>query len=188
MTREKIPAKIILLLCLFPFWGCGTTRHQKKTEPPKVVKQVDLDRYLGKWYEIARYPNRFQKGCMATTAVYSFREDGLVRVINECREGSLTGPLKRAEGKAWVVDEVTRAKLKVQFFWPFRGDYWIIDLGEDYEYAVVGHPKRKYLWILSRSPDMKPEVYESILQGIIRNGYDPERLINAVNTPGRPGQ
>lgn len=156
---------------------CGTDRQLSATSPITVVRHVDLDRYLGKWYEIARYPNRFQKACVASTAVYSLREDGSIRVLNECRKESLEGPFKRAEGKAWVVDETTQAKLKVQFFWPFRGDYWIIDLGENYEYAVVGHPKRKYLWILSRTPQMETEVYEAILERIIRNGYDPDRLI-----------
>lgn len=141
-----------------------------------VVPRVDIDRYLGTWYEIARYPNRFQKGCVAVTADYSLREDGKIRVVNACRKGGLDGPVKRIEGKAWVVDRETKAKLKVQFFWPFRGAYWIIDLGRDYEYAVVGHPNRKYLWILSRSPEMGPELYEAILERLPRQGYDPGLL------------
>ena len=178
MTKDhKAIRQAMLISGLALLSACGITRQQLATSPPTVVRHVDLDRYLGKWYEIARYPNRFQKACVASTAVYSFREDGRIRVLNECRKESLEGPLRRAEGKAWVVDETTQAKLKVQFFWPFRGDYWIIDLGEDYEYAVVGHPKRKYLWILSRTPHMDTEVYEAILERIIRNGHDPDRLI-----------
>ena len=171
----------MLISGLALLFACGANRQQLANDPPSVVKHVDLERYQGKWYEIARYPNRFQKACVASTAVYSPREDGKIRVLNECRKESLEGPLKRAEGKAWVVDETTRAKLKVQFFWPFRGDYWIIDLGEDYEYAVVGDPKRKYLWILSRTPQMETEVYEAILERIMRNGYDPDRLIRTEN-------
>jgi apolipoprotein D and lipocalin family protein len=174
---HKALQRAMLVSGLALLFACSANGRHLANDPPTVVRHVDLDRYLGKWYEIARYPNRFQKQCVASTAVYSIREDGRIRVLNACRKGSLEGPLKRAEGKAWVVDETTQAKLKVQFFWPFRGDYWIIDLGENYEYAVVGHPKRKYLWILSRTPQMETEVYEEILERIVRNGYDPDRLI-----------
>lgn len=178
MTKDhKAIRQAMLISGLALLSACGINSQHLAAYPPTVVRHVDLDRYLGKWYEIARYPNRFQKACVATTAVYSSPGDGTILVLNECRKESLEGPLRRAEGKAWVVDETSQAKLKVQFFWPFRGDYWIIDLGEDYEYAVVGHPKRKYLWILSRTPRMETEVYEAILERIVRNGYDPDRLI-----------
>jgi apolipoprotein D and lipocalin family protein len=178
ITKDpKALLKAILISGMALLLACPANLRPLANDPPNVVRHVDLDRYLGKWYEIARYPNRFQKACVASTAVYSIREDGRIRVLNECRKESLEGPLKRVEGKAWVVDETTQAKLKVQFFWPFWGHYWIIDLGEDYEYAVVGHPKRKYLWILSRTPQMETEVYEAILERIVRNGYDPDGLI-----------
>jgi apolipoprotein D and lipocalin family protein len=147
------------------------------------VPRVEIDRYLGTWYEIARYPNRFQKECVSVTADYSLRDDGKIRVVNACRKGSPDGPIKRIEGKAWVVDRKTNAKLRVQFFWPFRGAYWIIDLGKDYEYAVVGHPKRKYLWILSRTPDMSPELYQAITGRLIKKGYDPGRLETSDTLP-----
>lgn len=159
--------------------GCVKICAQKEPVLP-VVGSVDLQRYLGRWYEIARYPNSFQKGCAATTATYSMLEDGRIRVVNECRKGGLDGEPKRAEAKAWVVDPSTRAKLKVQFFWPFRGDYWIVELGEDYEYAVVGHPARKYLWILARTPDMNPDLYEAILARLKGLGYEPERLLKTL--------
>ena len=165
----------LAVLCLALLLGCGTL-HPESLPQLSVVPKVDIDRYLGKWYEIARYPNRFEKACVAVTADYSLRDDGKVRVVNECRKGSLEGPIKRIEGKAWIVDASTNAKLKVQFFWPFRGAYWIIDLGKDYEYAVVGHPGRKYLWVLSRTPNMEPEIYEEILRRLPRQGYDPARL------------
>lgn len=165
----------LCILCLTWVPGCGAVRSGSVPELA-VVPEVHVERYLGTWYEIARYPNRFQKECVAVTADYSLRDDGKIRVVNACRKGGLDGPGKRIEGKAWVVDRETNAKLKVQFFWPFRGAYWIIDLGEDYEYAVVGHPSRKYLWILSRKPHMHPETYRAILNRIARQGYDPERL------------
>ena len=88
---------------------------------PKVVPFVDLNRYLGTWYEGARYPHRFQENCYASQANYSLRLDGNIRVINQCRLSGFDGELNQAEGKAWVVDEISNAKLKVQFFWPFPG-------------------------------------------------------------------
>ena len=141
-----------------------------------VVPKVEIDRYLGTWHEIARYPNRFQKECVAVTAEYSLRPDGDIRVVNACRKGTLDGEVKEIEGKAWVADSETNAKLRVRFFWPFWGAYWIIDLGEAYEYAVVGHPKRKYLWILSRTPEMSSELYQTVVNRIVKQGYDPGRI------------
>jgi len=146
-------------------------------KPLRTVTSVDLDRYLGRWYEIASYPAWFQKNCTATTADYSLREDGLIKVINSCRKGSPDGKLKQAIGKARVADSATNAKLKVSFFWPFWGPYWIIDLDPDYRWAVVGVPSRKYLWILSRSPQMDDATYQGIVDRLRDQGYDPARLI-----------
>lgn len=147
------------------------------TAEPKVVPYVDLKRYLGTWYEIARYPQRFQEGCVASKAVYEPGRTGKIQVYNECRQDSLEGAVKSVRGKAKVVDPITNAKLKVTFLWPFYGDYWIIDLGENYEYAVVGHPKRKYLWVLSRTPEMEESVYRAILERLEKQGYDTGRLM-----------
>jgi apolipoprotein D and lipocalin family protein len=141
-----------------------------------VVSWVDLERYAGTWYEIASYPNRFQKGCVATKATYSLTPDRKVRVLNECRRGSLEAEWDSADGKAWVIDATTNAKLKVSFFWPFRGDYWVLDLGREYEYSVVGTPSREYLWILSRTPTMDEALYKRILETVRRLGFDPNRL------------
>jgi len=144
--------------------------------PPRVVERVDLKRYIGTWYEIARYPNFFQKGCAGgTTATYELRPDGKITVINRCREKD--GGASEARGKAWVADHATNAKLKVQFFWPFRGAYWVIELDPDYRWAVVGHPDRKYLWILSRTPELEPAVYDDILRRIAAQGYDLKPII-----------
>lgn len=148
-------------------------------EPPplRTVPKVDLERYLGTWYEIATIPQRFQKGCTAVTATYSLRPDGDIRVVNACRKDSLEGKPKSITGKAWVVDKDTNAKLKVRFFWPFSGDYWIIDLDTlSYQYAVVGHPNRQYLWILCRQPRMDEELYQSLLARIADQGYDLSRI------------
>lgn len=141
-------------------------------KPLETVKYVDLGQYLGQWYEIARYEAPFQAGCVASKANYSLNTDGTIKVVNECRDKSFEGKLRRAEGKAWVVDEVSHAKLKVQFFWPFKGDYWIIDLGKNYEYAVVSEPKRKFLWVLSRTPKLEETVFEEIKQRLVDMSFD----------------
>lgn len=141
-----------------------------------VAPRVDLDRYLGKWYEIASLPQRFQRGCTATTATYTPRDDGKIGVVNECRLGSPEGEIKRVEGYAKVADTQTNAKLKVTFFWPFFGDYWILEVGPDYGYAVVGHPSRDYLWILARSPQLPEATLARILERVRALGFDTARL------------
>jgi apolipoprotein D and lipocalin family protein len=150
--------------------------NSDRMPPLATVPKVDLNRYMGAWYEIASFPQRFQKGCVASKATYSLREDGKVRVLNECRNETLDGKLRSAKGTAWVVDKNTNAKLKVRFFWPFSGDYWIIDLGPNYEYAVVGHPKRTYLWILNRKPHMDAGTHQAILERLKAQRYDVTRL------------
>ena len=152
--------------------------------PLQTVSHVDVNRYMGKWYEIASFPQWFQKNCTAVSATYALRKDGDVDVLNECRDKTLDGKLRNAKGKAWIVDRASNAKLKVRFFWPFSGDYWIIDLGAEYQYAVVGHPKRNYLWILSRSRQMDPAVYEGILERLKQQHYDLTRL----NTTLQPAE
>ncbi len=150
--------------------------HLTKEEPKtlEVVPHVELERYLGKWYEIAHLPARFQEGCSDTTATYTLSKDGSISVVNECRRN---GKLKKAKGKAKVVDKNSGAKLKVTFFWPFYGDYWIINLGEDYDYAVVGTPNRKYLWILSRTPQMDDNLFSQLIESVKSKGFDVVSLI-----------
>jgi apolipoprotein D and lipocalin family protein len=150
--------------------------EESKPPPLQTVSSVDLKRYMGKWHEIASFPQWFQRGCVASSATYALRKDGDVDVLNQCRDKTLDGKLRTAKGKAWVVDSRSNAKLKVRFFWPFSGDYWIIDLDSNYQYAVVGHPKRNYLWILSRSPRMDPAVYDGILELLKKQHYDISKL------------
>ena len=145
--------------------------------PLETVAKIDLERYAGEWFEIARYPNRFQRDCPASKATYTLLPDGELEVFNQCYDQGYRNLLRSVKGKARVVDPGTNAKLKVTFFRPFSGDYWIIGLGDDYEYAVVGHPDRKYLWILSRSPEMPEELYSRITDNLKKQGYDPRRLI-----------
>jgi apolipoprotein D and lipocalin family protein len=145
--------------------------------PLETVARVDLDRYMGTWFEIAAFPQRFEKGCHCTTAEYAMTDRGHVRVVNACRKGGPDGKLKKANGKAFVVAGSGNAKLRVQFFWPFRGDYWIIDLAEDYSYAVVGAPNRKYLWILARTARMDPVLYDQIVKRAAAKGFDTSKLV-----------
>ncbi len=144
--------------------------------PLETVAHVDLNRYLGKWYEVARYPNRFERECdRSVTAEYSKESESKIRVVNSCVRAD--GKVKRSEGHAKVQDKSTNAKLKVTFFWPFYGKYWVIDLGEDYEYAVVGEPSRKYLWILSRTPSLPDAMYQKITGRLAAKGYDAGKLM-----------
>lgn len=166
----------ILILIPTVFLACVSLK-EPSVPPLEVVPQVDLKRYIGTWYEIARFPHRFQEGCMGSRATYTLLEDGKIGVLNQCYKGSLNGEISSVQGKAWVTDPKTNAKLKVRFFWPFTGDYWIIDLGENYEYAVVGHPNRQYLWILSRSPEMDEALYDRILKKLRDQFYDVSKLI-----------
>jgi apolipoprotein D and lipocalin family protein len=162
-------------------FGCGAFQP-----PLEVVEFVDLERYTGKWYEIARYPNLFEQNCVAPTAEYTIREDGDIDVVNTCRKFTLDGDLDAVEGVARVVDSETNAKLKVRFFGPFEGDYWIIDLDSEYNYAVVGAPNRRFLWILSRTPTMDPQVYEQVIAGLPELGYDPNRLLRTTQIDSNP--
>ncbi len=143
--------------------------------PLETVAKVDLKRYTGRWYEIARYPNRFERKCDGNvTADYTQRADGKISVVNTCttRDG------KTAQSKGWakIVDPKSDAKLKVTFFWPFFGDYWILELGPQYDYVVVGEPSRKYLWILSRTATMDDRLYAEVTGRLAAKGYDAGKL------------
>ena len=170
-TLKKLVTIFGLAIVVFSWAGAA-----KSDSPLTVVDAVNLNRFLGMWYEIASYPSWFQKGCTGSTAEYSLLSDDKIQVINRCHKESLEGPLKVSKGKAEVVDTTTNAKLKVWFFWPFKGDYWIIDLSPDYQWAVVGEPSRKYLWILSRTPTMDGAIYQEILERLPQKGYDPVKL------------
>ncbi len=150
--------------------GCTT----QPVPPLPTVASVDLERYSGKWIEIARYENRFERGCVSASADYHIVADG-VSVINRCFDGS-GKMIGEARGKAKVVEKSQNSKLEVSFFWPFYGDYWIVMLGDDYRYSVVGDPERKYLWILGRESGLSSRDKQTILNYLPAIGYDPEKL------------
>ena len=142
----------------------------------QTVPHVDVKKYAGKWYEIASFPQIFQRGCHCTTAEYTMTDKGYLIVENRCNRDSINGKQSYIKGKAFVEQNSGNAKLKVQFFFPFKAKYWIIDLADDYSYAVVSHPNRKYLWILSRTPKMSDAVYQQIISRLKEKGFDMNKL------------
>jgi len=152
------------------------TRCSTSGEVPATVHHVDLQKYAGKWYEIASFPTPFQKNCFCSTAEYTITGKGYVKVFNACRKGGFNGKVSSITGKVFPVAGTEKAKLRVQFFWPFRADYWIVGLADDYSYAMVSGPSRKYLWVLSRQPQMDEATYQSILAALRNNGFDLLRL------------
>lgn len=140
---------------------------------PQPARPVELERYLGRWYEFARYENRFERNCEAVTADYRLRDDGLIGVTNACREGGLSGPVKVSEGKAKVVDGSANAKLKVSFFGPFYvGRYWVLDHADDYTWSIVGEPSGRYLWILTREATPPAALRTALMERARSLGYD----------------
>ena len=178
-------AMLLILLVATP---CAASADPGPVKPPPLISvpHVDLARYAGTWYEIASYPQRFQKGCTGTTATYTLRADGTVEVLNRCARDSLDGRVTVARGRAKVVDRTSNARLKVSFFWPFWGDYWIIALDPDYRWVVVGHPSRNYLWILSRTPTMDDATYTAIVDRLQAQGYETSRLVRTVQAVPAP--
>jgi len=155
----------------------------------ETVKHVDLNRYLGTWYEIASIPQSFQKKCVANTvAEYSLTKNGFIKVLNSC--DTKTGERKTAEARAKVIDKESNAKLKVTFVkifdwvFSFGGNYWILDLAEDYSYAVVGDPTTEFGWILSRTPQLSHADLVSAEKNLAKNGYDTCKLLTSIQNGG----
>jgi apolipoprotein D and lipocalin family protein len=169
---------VSLFVTLLASTACAhaTTARNAPPAPLETVSFVDLQRYLGKWYEIASLPAPFQNHCVGSTAEYSLRQDGKINVTNRCFDKTFDGDIDEVSGKAWIVDTTTNAKLKVQFFWPFSGNYWVIDLDPEYSRAVVSEPSRKYLWILNREPRMAQDIYDGIISRLNDKGFDLSEL------------
>lgn len=164
----------ILLTSLVLLCSC---KGQESVIDNSVVKDLNIDRYLGKWYEIARFDHSFERGLVGVTAEYSIREDGKIKVVNSGYKGSLDGEKSEAIGKAKIPNPNLPSKLKVSFFWIFYGDYFVLELDDDYQWAIVGSNTDKYLWILSRNPQMDDELYLELLNKLKARGYDTSKLI-----------
>ena len=143
---------------------------------PKTVGFVDVNRYMGTWYEIAFIPQFFSKGCFCSRAHYSLQKNGEVEVYNSCNKNSVDGDLSDVTGSARVVDSQSNAKLKVSFFWPFSGDYWIVGLDKDYRYAVISNKKASSLWILSRTPKLASSDLQAALKIAQENKIPVQKL------------
>lgn len=168
-------------LCCFALASChGGAQPQPALRP---VEPFDVPRYMGTWYEIAAMPNPYQKGCTGTQATYSLLPGNTVQVRNSCHKDRLDGPLSEVVGNAWQPESAKPAALRVQIMWPFTGDYWVLALDPNYRWAVVGQPKRKYLWILSRTAQLDAQIYDQLVARLPEWGYDPNRLKRTLQAP-----
>ena len=147
-----------------------------KDPPLETVPNVDLKRFQGKWYEVAKLPRPTQADCYGTIALYTLTSNTTMGLVHQCNLGSLTGPLRESQANGKLNDPAETAKLSVDFGGGFYGDYWIIDLGEHYEFAVVGHPTRQYLWIISRTPKLDDATLSAVVQRAKDKGFDTSRL------------
>jgi len=168
---------------IISFFLLSSCKSNKPMINSETVKQFDIEKYLGTWYEIARYPHSFEKDLVGVTASYSWREDGKIKVENKGFEKTLDGDLSIAIGKAKIPDKNDPSKLKVSFFWIFYGDYYVLELDDNYQWAVIGTGSPKYLWILSRTPIMDEGIYQILLEKIKNRGYDLKPLIKVEQTP-----
>lgn len=154
--------------------GAALKRARARSRPPGTVPYVDLGRYQGRWFEIARYPTPFERACARNATANYTLLDGKLRIVNTCTTEN--GEVVQTSGWAAVQDTQTNAKLRVRFGLFARGAYWILDLAPDYSFAVVGDPSRRYLWILSRTPSLDEAAFTRICDRLPEFGYDPARL------------
>jgi apolipoprotein D and lipocalin family protein len=162
-----------LLLMLLMVTACSSSQKIKEMN---LAENVDLDRYVGTWYEIARFPHSFEKGLVGVTATYTLKVKGMIEVVNQGYKDSLDGELSRAVGKAKVAKSGNPAHLRVSFFWIFYADYLILELDADYQYVLIGSSSDKYLWILAREPQLDEETYTMLVAKARERGYDVSKL------------
>jgi len=169
--------KIHLLLLFVTIFTFCTTQIQSKRIDKTTVKELDVNRYMGRWYEIARFPHSFEKNLVGVTATYELLAKGKIRVINEGYKNTLDGKRSKAIGKAKIPNKSEPGKIRVSFFWDFYSDYYVLELDENYQYAMIGSSSDNYFWILGRSPQMDPKTYEMLLDKAQKRGYNLKKLI-----------
>jgi len=188
---------LIATLCFgFAAWLALAPAQAQSTETPsaplEAITSLDVARYMGTWYEVAKYPNWFQKRCIAnTSATYAVQSNGMLQVLNRCQKED--GSMSEALGAAKQVGDANSPKLEVRFapawlsFLPFVwGNYWVIDLDPQYQLAAVSEPSRKYLWILSRSKTVEPKAYEALLQRLKQQGFNLDAIEISKQTTTNP--
>ncbi|WP_159716730.1 lipocalin family protein [Geminicoccus flavidas] len=182
MIKGRHTAGLLVGLVLI---GCAPLQREEAAQNavPEPAREVELERYMGRWYEVARYENEFETDCEGVTADYSLQPDGKVQVVNTCRKGAVDGEVETAKGTAEVVPGSRGAKLEVTFFWPFAGNYWVLDRAPDYSWAIVGDPEREYFWILSRVPVPDQHLMDELLARAEELGYDPDRIRLVAQPP-----
>lgn len=163
-----------IIVCLLSLLGLDGCAGGHSTVDNSTVKQLDLEKFMGRWYEIARYDHRFERGMSHVTATYSLLGDGRIKVVNE---GVRNGKRKTARGKGKLPDALQPGKLKVSFFLWFYADYYVLDIAPDYSYVLVGSSSDKYLWIMSRTKTLPQPLLHSLLDNLRLRGYDTSKLI-----------
>jgi len=171
ITRRKLFLLIVLTTIL------STCQSQNSMIDKTVVKDLDIDKYLGTWYEIARFDHSFERNLVGVTANYSLRSDGKIKVINRGFKNTLDGKVSEAIGKAKIPNPKQPSKLKVSFFWFFYADYFVLELDNNYQWAIIGSSSDKYLWIIARTPEIDDKLYSKLLEILKNRGYDVNKLI-----------
>jgi apolipoprotein D and lipocalin family protein len=192
LSRSLIAALFLGFSTWVPLASAQSQSSEISPAPLEAIAALDVPRYMGTWYEVAKYPNWFQKRCIAnTSATYAVQPDGMLQVLNRCQkeDGSMTD----ARGEAKQVGDANSPKLKVRFapawlsFLPFVwGNYWVIDLDPQYQLAAVSEPSRKYLWILSRTQTVEPKAYDALLQRLKEKGFNLDAIEISKQTAAKP--
>jgi lipocalin len=174
---EKLTMRKNIIFIIALFFLINACKSQNTMIDKTVVKELNIEKYLGKWYEISRFDHSFERGLVGVTATYSIRDDGKIKVVNSGYKNTLNGQKSEVIGKAKIPDLNVPSKLKVSFFWFFYADYFVLELDKNYQWAIIGSSSDNYLWILSRTPQMEESQYNELLNKITNRGYDVKKLI-----------
>jgi len=181
LNSDSMLMKRFFILILSPLAMFSCTSKA----PLPTVDMLDINKYAGTWYEIERLPNSFEKGLECVTATYTVRADGRVTVLNKGHKTNKDSKISDIQGTAWVPDPEYPGRLKVRFFWPFAGDYYVIALDDHYAYALVGDPSRKFLWILARQPELDAAITSELKVIAREQGFDTDKMLRVKHDCGK---